>query len=110
MRNDDEPIIQDMAHDFSEDDEHNNPILTSSTHPNQSFSRVAQSIQFELCERMCFHTKEATLSAIKEYDIDQGYKFVVVESKPDRYVTRCIHYGNERQWRLWASCSKIRQQ
>jgi len=98
-----------MVHDFSEDDEHDNPIPTSSTHPNQSFTRAAQSIQFELCKRMCFHTKEATLSAIKEYHIDQGCKCLVVESKPDRYVARCIHYGNGCQWRLRASFSKICQ-
>jgi len=30
---------------------------TSFTHPTQSFSRVGQSIQFEPCEHMCFHTK-----------------------------------------------------
>ena len=60
----DEPIIRDMVDDFSEDDEHDdNFILTSSTHPNQSFSRATQTIQFELCEGMSFHTKEETLSA-----------------------------------------------
>jgi len=108
---DDEPIIRDMVHDFSEDDEHDdNSIPTSSTHPNQSFSRAAQTIQFELCEGMSFHTKEETLSAIKEYHIDQGYKFVVVESKTDRYVARCVNYEKGCQWRLRASFSKIRQQ
>jgi len=55
---DDEPIIQDIVHDFSEDDEHDdNFIPTLLTHPNQSLSKVAQTIQFELCEKMCFHTK-----------------------------------------------------
>jgi len=41
----DEPIIRDMVHDFSEDDEHDdNSIPTSSINPNQSFSRAAQTI------------------------------------------------------------------
>jgi len=39
---------------------------------------------------MSFQTKEENLSAIKEYHIDQGYKYVVVEYKIDRYVARCI--------------------
>jgi len=35
---DKESIIRDMVHDFSEDEEHdNNPMPTSSTHPSQSF-------------------------------------------------------------------------
>jgi len=59
---DGEPIIRDMVHDFSEDDEHNdNPVPTSSTNPNQSFNRVGQTIQFELCERMHFHKKKMSL-------------------------------------------------
>jgi len=37
-----------MVHDFSEDDEQdNNPIPTSSTYLNQSFSKAGQTIQFE---------------------------------------------------------------
>jgi len=55
-----------------------NVMPTSSTHPTQLFSRVGQNIQFELFERMCFHTKEVMLSKIKQYHIDQSYKFVVV--------------------------------
>jgi len=34
-----------MVHDFNKDDKHdNNSIPTSLTHPNQSFSRAAQTI------------------------------------------------------------------
>jgi len=42
----------------------------------------------------CVSTKDSTLNAIKQYHIDQGYKFFVVELKLDKYVTRC-HYNNE---------------
>jgi len=57
---------------------------------------------------MNFPNKEATLVAIKQYHITKGFKFVVVESKTDRYVARCIDYNNGCQWRLRASFSKIR--
>ena len=59
---------------------------------------------------MCFQSKEATVSAITQYHIDQGFKFVVIESKIDRYVVRCSNYGNDFYWRLRASFSKVRQQ
>jgi len=55
-------------------------------------------------------SKEATLNAIKQYHIDNGYKFVVVESKSDRYVARSIHHDGGCQWRLRASFSKIQSQ
>ena len=55
-------------------------------------------------------SKEATLNAIKRYHIDNSYKFVVVESKPDRYVARCIHHDGGCEWRLCSSFSKIRSQ
>jgi len=57
---------------------------------------------------MSFPNKEATLVAIKQYHIVEDYKFIVVESKTDRYVARCINYNNGCQWRLRASFSKIR--
>ena len=33
-----------------------------------------------------------------------------MESKPDKYVARCIHHEGGCQWRLRASFSKIRSQ
>ena len=43
----------------------------------------------------------------KKYHIVEDYKFVVVESKTDQYVARCINYNNGCQWRLRASFNKI---
>jgi len=108
-----EPIIRDMVYEFSEDDEqeeyipeeHTFPIL--SNHNVQSFSRATRNIHFDLSEGMSFNSNESTLNAIKQYHIDQGYNFMVVESKPNKYTTRCIHYNNGCQWRIRASFTKI---
>jgi len=59
---------------------------------------------------MCFQSKEVIVSAIKQYHIDQGFKFVVIESKIDKYMVPCINYGNDCHWQLRASFSKVRQQ
>jgi len=56
---------------------------------------------------MTFPNKEATLVVIKQYHIAEGFKFVVVESKTDRYVAQSTNYNNGCQWRLRASFSKI---
>jgi len=102
----DKTIIKDMVIDISDDDKEDEFI----SQQVQSFTRTAQNIQFVLSERMCFSSKEATVYAIKQYHIDQGYKFMVVESKTNIYVARCIHYDNGCQWRIRASFSKIRHQ
>ncbi|XP_068492184.1 uncharacterized protein [Phaseolus vulgaris] len=87
-----EPIIRDMVYEFSEDDEqeeyipeeHTFPIL--SNHNVQSFSRATRNIHFDLSEGMSFNSNESTLNAIKQYHIDQGYNFMVVESKPNKWL------------------------
>jgi len=112
----DEPFIPDIVDDISDDDDYEELLLDEpslsnfSSQHHHSFSRAAQNIQFDLEERMCFQSKEATVSPIKQYHIDQGFKFVVIESKIDRYVVRCSNYGNDCNWRLRASFSKVRQQ
>jgi len=67
-------------------------------------------MEYELDEHMCFSSKDSTIFAIKQFHIQQGYKFVVVESKIDTYIARCIDYNNGCQWRLGVSYSKIREQ
>jgi len=88
-------------------DEPSLPNCSSKQH--HSFSRATQNIQFDLEECMCFQSKEATVSAIKQYYIDQGFKFVVIESKIDKYVVRCSNYANDCHWRLRASFNKVCQ-
>ncbi|XP_068461662.1 uncharacterized protein [Phaseolus vulgaris] len=112
-----EPIIRDIVDDISEDGENYDFDLDDEDQFNRSSSQYILSgsqsehnIDRDLNEHTCFMSKEATLNAIKQYHIDNGYKFVVVESKPDRYVPRCIHHEGGCQWRLRASFSKIRSQ
>jgi len=110
----DEPL--DIVDDISNDDDYEELLSNEPFVPNcysqqhHSFSRVAQNIQFDLEERMRFQSKETTVSAVKQYHIDQGFKFVVIESKINRYVVRCNNYGNDCHWRLRAYFSKVRQQ
>jgi len=86
----DEPFILNIVDDMSDDDNCEELLLDEPSLPNcssqqhHSFSRATQNIQFDLEERMCFQSKEATVSAIKQYHIDQGFKFVVIKSKIDR--------------------------
>jgi len=56
---------------------------------------------------MSFPNKKATLVAIKQYHIVEGYKFVFVGSNTDLYVAQCINYNNECQWCFRANFSKI---
>jgi len=93
---------------YEESDEPSLP--NSSSQQSHSFSRAVQNIQFNLEECMCFQSIDATVNAIKQYHIDQGFKFVVIESKTDRYMVRCINYGNDCHWRLRASFNKVRKQ
>ncbi|XP_052727445.1 uncharacterized protein LOC128194931 [Vigna angularis] len=58
---------------------------------------------------MQFQSKEETILAIKHYHITNGYKYTVVESKPNIYVIRCLEYHNGCQWRLRATYSKVRK-
>ncbi|XP_068466322.1 uncharacterized protein [Phaseolus vulgaris] len=112
-----EPIIKDIVDDISEDGENYDFDLDDEDQFNRSSSQYIPSssqsernINRDLNEHMSFMSKEAKLNAIKQYHIDNGYKFVVVESKLDKYVARCIHHDGGCQWRLHASFSKIRSQ
>ena len=94
-----EPIIKDIVDDISEDGENYDFDLDDDDQFNRSSSRYIPSssqsehnINHDLNEHMSFMSKEAKLNAIKQYHIDNGYKFVLVESNPDKYVARCIHH------------------
>jgi len=58
---------------------------------------------------MSFVSKKAALMNIKQYHIEHGYTFVVVESMSDRYVAKCTNYGNGCQWRIRVAFSKVGQ-
>ena len=85
-----EPIIRDIVDDISEDGDNYDFDLDDEDEFNRSSqyissgSQSGHNIDCELNEHMSFISKEATLNAIKRYHINNGYKFVVVESKPDR--------------------------
>jgi len=111
-----ELITRDIVDDISEDGDNYDFDLDDEDQFNRSSqyipsgSQSRHNIDCDLNEHMSFMSKEATLNAIKWYHIDNGYKFVVVESKPNRYVARCIHHDGGCEWRLRASFSKIRSQ
>jgi len=46
------------------------------------------------------------MSYIKQYHIDNGFRFLVLESKSDKYICQCIDYKKGCPWRLRASYSK----
>jgi len=46
------------------------------------------------------------MSYIKQYHIDNGFRFVVLDSKFDKYICQCIDYKKGCPWRLRASYSK----
>ncbi|KAF1862431.1 hypothetical protein Lal_00026965 [Lupinus albus] len=52
---------------------------------------------------MQFESKESILDAIKQFHIRNSFDYIVVESKPDRYVGHCTHYGVGCEWRICAS-------
>ena len=108
-----EPIIRDIVNDISEDGDNYDFDLDDEDQFNRSSqyipygSQSGHNIDCNLNEHMSFMSKEAILNAIKRYHIDKRYKFVVVESKPDKYVAQCIHHDGGCEWRLHASFSKI---
>ncbi|XP_019460005.1 PREDICTED: uncharacterized protein LOC109359765 [Lupinus angustifolius] len=42
---------------------------------------------------MQFESKEATINAIGEFHIKNSFDYVVDESRPNRYVGKCTHFG-----------------
>ncbi|KAF1897689.1 hypothetical protein Lal_00032446 [Lupinus albus] len=57
----------------------------------------------ELFIGMQFESKDATINAIKQFHIKNFVDYVVVESRPDRYVGQCKYFGCGCQWRIRAS-------
>ncbi|XP_019427218.1 PREDICTED: uncharacterized protein LOC109335537 [Lupinus angustifolius] len=52
---------------------------------------------------MQFESKEAIINAIREFHIKNSFDYVVVESRSDRYVAKCKHFGAGCEWRIRAS-------
>jgi len=80
--------------DFSEDELVTNQYTIHTTDHSGSSSHTS----FEasnpvtknlLCIGMSFDIKESTMSYIKQYHIDNGYRFVVVEIKSKIYMSMC---------------------
>lgn len=66
-------------------------------------------VVLKLQECMQFQSNEETISTIKQYHINNIYKFNFVEYKPNIYIVRCLNYHNDYPWRLWAAYSKVHQ-
>ncbi|KAF1868712.1 hypothetical protein Lal_00036150 [Lupinus albus] len=52
---------------------------------------------------MQFESKDATINVIKQFHIKNFVDYIVVESRPDRYVGQCKYFGSGCQWRIRAS-------
>jgi len=101
----------DMLSDFSEDELVTNQYTIPTTDhsgssSHTSFEASTPVSENSLCIGMSFDTKESTMSYIKQYHIDNGYRFVVVERKSDKFICRCVDYKKGCPWRLRASYSK----
>ncbi|XP_047179213.1 uncharacterized protein LOC124846045 [Vigna umbellata] len=105
---DEEPVILDNVDDFSTDDELDN-IIEDDNNDDGHIAQSSAQVFPELIQGMQFQSKEETILAIKHYHITNGYKYTVVESKPNIYVIRCLEYHNGCQWRLRAVYSKVRK-
>jgi len=51
--------------------------------------------------------QESTVSYIKQYHIDNGYRFVVVESKSGKFICWCVDYIKGYPWRLQVAYSRV---
>jgi len=83
----------DILSDFSEDELVTNQYTIHTTDHTglSSHTSVEASdpvTENSLCIGMSFDTKESTMSYIKQYQIDNGYKFVVVERKYEKFMCR----------------------
>ncbi|KAF1894171.1 hypothetical protein Lal_00004093 [Lupinus albus] len=125
-------IIRDIVNDFSDDedielccDDDEDLELDSSELANITYgipssffvtidSDAGQDIQNrknnlsndfdnELFIGMQFESKDATINAIKQFHIKNSVDYIVVESRPDRYVGQCKYFGSGCQWRIRAS-------
>jgi len=97
--------------DFSEDELVTNQYTIHTTdHIGSSSHTLVEAsnpvIENSLCIGMSFDTKESTVSYIKQYHIDNGYRFVVVESKSEKFICRCVDHKKGCLWRLRAAYSK----
>ena len=93
-----EPIIRDHVSNFSDEDwEHD--VHESGEPSNQS-----------QCESSSyFETIKSQLLDDLQFSNLHSFNFDVEENKSDKYVVKCIQYGNGCHWRERASFSKIRK-
>ncbi|KAF1860361.1 hypothetical protein Lal_00037700 [Lupinus albus] len=103
-------IIRDIVSDFSDEEDMElvlmvmmmlRLLLVNRHNLNNYFDdNVFIAIQFE--------SKEATVNAIKQFHIRNYVDYTIVESRPDRYVGQCKHFGVGCHWRIRASINAKR--
>ena len=101
----------DILSDFSEDELVTNQYTMHTTdHTGSSSHTLVEAsnpmTENSLCIGMSFDTKESTVSYIKQYHIDNGYRFMVVESKSEKFICRCVDHKKGCPWCLRAAYSK----
>jgi len=100
----------DILSDFSEDEMVTNQYAIPTTDhggssSHTSFEASTPMSKNSLCIDMSFDTNETIVSYIKQYHIDNGYRFVVVESKSNKFICQCVDYKKSCLWRLRAAYS-----
>ena len=100
----------DILFGFSEDELVTNQYIVYTTDHSGSSSHTSLEAsnpvtENSLCIGMSFDTKESTVSYIKQYHIDNCYRFVVVESKSNKFICQCVDYKKSCLWRLRAAYS-----
>ena len=51
-------------------------------------------VSYDLDEGMKFESKQAIVNDIKQFDFLHSFNYDVEEKKSDKYVFKCIQYGN----------------
>ncbi|CAL0327550.1 unnamed protein product [Lupinus luteus] len=118
-------IIRDIVTDFSEDEdielcddddtESTEPGCITYSNPSSFFVNVDYSAGKNIDYRsshlsievdnglfvgMQFDSEEATISVIKHFHFKNSFDYIVTESRPDKYVCKCLHFGAGCEWRI----------
>ncbi|KAF1897539.1 hypothetical protein Lal_00036981 [Lupinus albus] len=123
-------IIRDIVNDFSDDEDielcceddedleigssgalnitHGTPSLFFLLDIQNRSNNLNNDFDNELFIGMQFESNETTLNSIKQIHIRNYVDYIVVESRPDKYVGQYKYFGAGCQWRIRASLNEKR--
>ena len=65
--------------------------------PYQNRGSGGTNVSYDLYKDMSFESKQASVNVIKQFHFLHSFNYDVEEKKSDKYVVKCIQYGNECQ-------------